>query len=250
LWSFALALLSRAAAPPLAQGDQPADKAAAPAPAEPAKVRRVETIVDDNGTVTCAQTDQAGAKRLCSAILRIAQTDKAGAERVVFTRVLGRQEGKLMSAISVPSGVQIPPGMEVKIGDKEARELGYQPDHCEALLPLEESVVKSLAAAPTTEISIRAVNGAGRHRVPATRRRWRADRGEPWAKFVADPSAIDQIVSLCHDPEFGGRVIDNIITNTILQALSREILKRSLAREEIRQAKVSSAEGASVYEVN
>ncbi len=70
------------------------------------------------------------------------------------------------------------------------------------------------------------------------------------AKFVADPSAIDHIVSLCHDPDSGGRVIDNIITNTILPALSREILKRSLAREEIRQAKVSSAEGAFVYEVS
>ena len=70
------------------------------------------------------------------------------------------------------------------------------------------------------------------------------------AKFVADQSAIDHIVSLCHDPDSGGRVIDAIITNTILPALSREILKRSLKREEIREAKVSSADGAFVYEVN
>ena len=33
-------------------------------------------------------------------------------------------------------------------------------------------------------------------------------------------------------------MIDNIITNTLLPALSREFLKRSLAREEIREAKV------------
>ena len=70
------------------------------------------------------------------------------------------------------------------------------------------------------------------------------------AKFITDPSAIDHIVSLCHDPDSGGRVIDNVITNTILPALSREILKRSLAREEIHEAKVSSADGAFVYEVN
>jgi type VI secretion system protein VasG len=70
------------------------------------------------------------------------------------------------------------------------------------------------------------------------------------AKFVVDPSAIDHIVSLCHDPDSGGRVIDNIITNTILPALSREILKRSLNREAIREAKVSAADGAFVYEVN
>ena len=70
------------------------------------------------------------------------------------------------------------------------------------------------------------------------------------AKFVVDPSAIDHIVSLCHDPDSGGRVIDNIITNTILPSLSREILKRSLNREAIREAKVSAADGAFVYEVN
>ena len=70
------------------------------------------------------------------------------------------------------------------------------------------------------------------------------------AKFITDPSAIDHIVSLCHDPDSGGRVIDNVITNTILPALSREILKRSLAREEIHEARVSSANGAFVYEVN
>jgi type VI secretion system protein VasG len=70
------------------------------------------------------------------------------------------------------------------------------------------------------------------------------------AKFTADQSAIDHIVSLCHDPDSGGRVIDNVITNTILPALSREILKRSLAREPIHEAKVSARDGAFVYEVN
>jgi type VI secretion system protein VasG len=70
------------------------------------------------------------------------------------------------------------------------------------------------------------------------------------AKFTADQSAIDHIVSLCNDPDSGGRVIDNIITNTILPALSRDILKRSLAREDIHEAKVSAAQGAFVYQVN
>ena len=152
-----------ASIPAVAQRDQPADKAAAPAATEPAKVRRTETIVDDNWTVTCVVADQVGAKPQCSALLRITQTDKNDAQRVVFSWVLGRQEGKLMSAISVPSGLQIPPGVEIKIGDKETRKLGFsicQPDHCEALLPLDDAVVKSLSAAPTTEISVHAVNGA------------------------------------------------------------------------------------------
>jgi invasion protein IalB len=149
-------------APAHAENAKPADEGATSAPSAPAKIRRAETIVDDNWTVTCTQTDQGDAKRLCSAALRIAQTDNTGTQRIVFTWVLGRQEGKLISAISVPTGVEIPPGMEVKIGDKETRKLPFsicQPDHCEALLPLDAPVVKSLGAAATTEISVYAVNG-------------------------------------------------------------------------------------------
>ena len=156
--SVALAVLGLAPAPVLAQSAQPADKAA-----EPAKIRRAEAIVDDNWTVTCALTDQSGAKKQCSALLRIAQTDKSGAQRVVFSWVLGRQDGKLASVFSVPSGVLIQPGVEVKIGDKETRKLVYslcQPDHCESVLPFDDATVKGLSAAPTTEVTIYLVNGA------------------------------------------------------------------------------------------
>ena len=154
----ALTVLGLAPAPLLAQTPQPADKTA-----EPAKIRRAETIVDDNWTVTCALTDQSGAKKQCSAILRIAQTDKNGAQHIVFSWVLGHQDGKLESILSVPSGVLIQPGVEVKIGDKETRKLIYslcQPDHCESVLPLDEMMVKGLSAAATTEVTIYAVNGA------------------------------------------------------------------------------------------
>jgi len=49
---------------------------------------------------------------------------------------------------------------------------------------------------------------------------------------------VEHIVSKCNDPDSGGRMIDNIITNTLLPALSREFLKRSLAKEDITQARV------------
>jgi type VI secretion system protein VasG len=44
---------------------------------------------------------------------------------------------------------------------------------------------------------------------------------------------------MCNDPDTGGRMIDNIITNTLLPALSREFLKRSLAKEKLKEAKVT-----------
>jgi type VI secretion system protein VasG len=70
------------------------------------------------------------------------------------------------------------------------------------------------------------------------------------ASFEFDELVIDHIVSLCNDPDSGGRVIDNIITSTILPSLSREILRRSLAGEEIHETKVKVAEGTFVYEVS
>ena len=58
------------------------------------------------------------------------------------------------------------------------------------------------------------------------------------AEFVYGPEVVDHIVSKCNDPDSGGRMIDNIITNTILPALSREFLKRSLDKIEISRATV------------
>ena len=42
-------------------------------------------------------------------------------------------------------------------------------------------------------------------------------------------------------------MIDNIITNTLLPALSREFLKRSLAKEELKEAKVTIENGDFAY---
>jgi type VI secretion system protein VasG len=58
---------------------------------------------------------------------------------------------------------------------------------------------------------------------------------------------VEHIVSLCNDPESGGRMVDNIITNTLLPALSREFLTRSLAKEELKAARVSIENGNFAY---
>ena len=63
-----------------------------------------------------------------------------------------------------------------------------------------------------------------------------ADIHSNWQALQA---VVDHIVSMCNDPDTGGRMIDNIITNTLLPALSREFLKRSLAGETLKEAKVT-----------
>jgi type VI secretion system protein VasG len=67
------------------------------------------------------------------------------------------------------------------------------------------------------------------------------------ASFGYDDAVVAHIVSKCNDPDSGGRMIDNIITNTLLPALSREFLKRSLAKEEPKEAKVTIENGEFAY---
>jgi type VI secretion system protein VasG len=68
------------------------------------------------------------------------------------------------------------------------------------------------------------------------------------AALVYDDAVVGHIVSMCNDPDTGGRMIDNIITNTLLPALSREFLKRSLARETLKEAKVTIENNDFAYE--
>jgi type VI secretion system protein VasG len=70
------------------------------------------------------------------------------------------------------------------------------------------------------------------------------------AAFSYDDSVVEHIVSSCNDPDSGGRMIDNIITNTLLPELSREFLRKSLAKEEIKQTRVSIANDKFAYSWN
>jgi type VI secretion system protein VasG len=67
------------------------------------------------------------------------------------------------------------------------------------------------------------------------------------AALVYDDVVVDHLVSQCNDPDTGARMVDNIITNTMLPALSREFLKRSLAKEEPKEARVTVENGEFAY---
>ncbi len=70
------------------------------------------------------------------------------------------------------------------------------------------------------------------------------------AVFEYSDAVVEHIVSKCNDPDSGGRMIDNIITNTLLPELSRHFLNRSLEKDEIESAKVDMKDGAFVYEID
>jgi type VI secretion system protein VasG len=69
------------------------------------------------------------------------------------------------------------------------------------------------------------------------------------ATFTYDDAVVEKIVSMCNDPDSGGRMVDNIVTNTLLPALSRQILGKTIAGEEFTQVKVGIEDGQFAYDV-
>ncbi|ACL57977.1 type VI secretion system ATPase TssH [Methylobacterium nodulans] len=65
--------------------------------------------------------------------------------------------------------------------------------------------------------------------------------------FSYDATVVTDILARCDDPDSGGRMIDNIVTNTLLPDLSRALLNRALARTSARAVRVTVADGAFVY---
>ncbi len=61
--------------------------------------------------------------------------------------------------------------------------------------------------------------------------------------FTYDDDAVKLIVSRCTEVESGGRMIDAILTNTVLPAISREFLVRTMAGEPLNGVQLAVAEG-------
>jgi type VI secretion system protein VasG len=59
---------------------------------------------------------------------------------------------------------------------------------------------------------------------------------------------VDLIVSRCEEVESGGRMVDSILTGTILPALSREFLERFMEGRRLRRVAIRAAEGAFRYD--
>jgi type VI secretion system protein VasG len=66
--------------------------------------------------------------------------------------------------------------------------------------------------------------------------------------FEYEPAVVDLIVSRCTEVASGGRMIDAILTNTMLPELSIQLLNKQMAGEEIAAIKVDVKDSAFVYE--
>jgi type VI secretion system protein VasG len=67
-------------------------------------------------------------------------------------------------------------------------------------------------------------------------------------RFDYDDSAVKQIIARCTEVESGGRMIDAILTNTLLPTLSQEILRRMLEGKPLSRIVITAAQGDFRYE--
>ena len=68
------------------------------------------------------------------------------------------------------------------------------------------------------------------------------------AEMVYGQDVLDHITDQCRDPDSGGRMIDNIITNSILPEMSRKVLEKMVSGEEFSKVEITLAEGGFDYE--
>jgi type VI secretion system protein VasG len=68
--------------------------------------------------------------------------------------------------------------------------------------------------------------------------------------FSYDDEALKLIVSRCVEVESGGRMVDAILTNTVLPTISREFLTRTMAGEPMNRVHVAVADGDFTYHFN
>jgi type VI secretion system protein VasG len=94
--------------------------------------------------------------------------------------------------------------------------------------PLSEAMIRSIATLQLARIEKRVKE---RYRVPFS-----------WSDAV-----LQTIVARCTELESGGRMIDAILTNTVLPAMGREFLTRTFDGRKVTRAHVDVHDGEFVY---
>jgi type VI secretion system protein VasG len=69
------------------------------------------------------------------------------------------------------------------------------------------------------------------------------------ATLTYNDEVLSHIVAAGRDPDSGARMVDNIITNSILPALAREVLNRTIEGKEIGSAAIVMRDGKMAFEV-
>ncbi len=103
-----------------------------------------------------------------------------------------------------------------------------------------------LVTIPYFPLGPEVLSGIARLKLGSVARRLREAHG---AALDYGDEVVAHIVEQCRDPDSGGRMIDNIITNSILPDLSRQVLGRMVSGDEITRVGIAIENGALRYEL-
>ncbi len=131
----------------------------APQPSVP-QPYRTEILSFDNWSVTCQDFNEGKRKRICSAQLQVANTAN---NQVLLSWTIVQEEtpGKLRSFLAVPTGVNIPAGLDVHFG-AAMRKVPFdtcEPNRCTALVTIDAALVKDVTSAQNADVIVQGSNG-------------------------------------------------------------------------------------------
>lgn len=128
--------------------------AAAPAPAPAPAASKNETATFQGWSVSCTPLGATGQSRTCMAKTTVIKS-KEDPRPIVFMNIV-KAEGKSTLVIQTPTGIDLAPGVMLKIGDAAPRHLNYvscEPALCSAAVPMDEALTREVAESPKASAS-------------------------------------------------------------------------------------------------
>ena len=126
--------------------------------------------------------------------------------------------------------------------DLEELETAMKPFQLDVFPP---ALLGRIVSIPYFPLGREVLAGIAKLKLGAVERRLKEAHG---AQMTYADGVIDHIVEQCRDPDSGGRMIDNIITNSILPDLSRQVLSRMVSGDAFEQVEVKVGEDGFAYE--
>jgi type VI secretion system protein VasG len=127
--------------------------------------------------------------------------------------------------------------------DPDADELaaGLKPYQLEVFPP---ALLGRIVSIPYYPLGQEALADITRLKIRSVAKRLKASHN---AELVYGQDVLDHITEQCKDPDSGGRMIDNIITNSILPEMSRRVLEKMVSGEEFKVVNITLDSGNFSY---
>ncbi|MEM6636303.1 MAG: type VI secretion system ATPase TssH [Pseudomonadota bacterium] len=128
--------------------------------------------------------------------------------------------------------------------DVDELSAGMKPYLTEVFPP---ALLGRIVTIPYFPLSADVLGGIVKLKLNSIVKRVKANHG---ADMTYTDDVLNHIVEQCKDPDSGGRMVDNIITNSILPEMSREVLNRMVEGVEMKKVEIGLNDGAFAYNIS